>query len=51
MEISAEKQTLSDIFEFGDEVKGFDTKDLLDPFEDLDIYKDFLGEEEYANMI
>ena len=32
-------------------MKGFDTKDLLDPFEDLDIYKDFLGEEEFASMM
>jgi hypothetical protein len=31
-------------------VRGFDTKDVLDPLENLDIYKDFLGEEEFANM-
>jgi len=42
---------LSEIFEFGDEIKGFDTKDLIDPFEDLDIYKEFLGDEEYTKMM
>ncbi len=50
VEISYSKQSLSDVFEFADEVRGFDTKDILDPLENLEIYKEFLGEEEFQNM-
>jgi hypothetical protein len=35
------------VFEFGDMVRGFDVRDLQDPFDQLDIYKDFLGIEEF----
>jgi hypothetical protein len=35
------------VFEFNDEVRGFDVRDFLDPLEQLEIYKDFLGEDEF----
>lgn len=31
-------------------MRGFDTRDLLDPLEQLDVYRDFLGEEEFKNV-
>lgn len=49
-EIQHDKKAISDVFEFNDEVRGFDVRDLLDPLEQLEIYKDFLGEEEFQRV-
>lgn len=38
------------MFDFGDMVRGFDVRDLQDPFDQLDIYKDFLGIEEFQRV-
>ncbi len=33
VEISELKKNISDVFEFGDMVRGFDVRDLVDPFD------------------
>lgn len=50
VEISEMKKSISEVFEFKDMVRGFDVRDIDDPFDQLDIYKDFLGDEEYHKV-
>jgi len=46
-DIQQHKVRLADVLGFGDEVKGFDQVTVDDSIDYLDIYAEFLGEEEY----
>ena len=50
MDVQESKRLISDVFEFNDEVRGFDTRDLVDPLEQLDMYREFLGEVEFEQV-
>lgn len=50
MEIQQAKQNLSEVMDFADSVRGFDVRDLVDPLEQLESYRTFLGDEEYHKV-
>lgn len=49
-EISHQKNAISEVFDFSDAVKGFDVRDLESPLDQIDVYKDFLGEDEFRRV-
>ena len=49
-DIKHHKNKLSDVLGFGDEVRGFDKLIWDDSIEQLDIYKEFLGPQEYERV-
>ena len=50
MEIQQSKQNLSEVMDFNDSVRGFDVRDLVDPLEQLESYRSFLGDDEYHKV-
>ena len=50
MEIQQSKQNLSEVMDFADSVRGFDVRDLVDPLEQLESYRTFLGDDEYHKV-
>ena len=49
-DIRHHKLKLSDVLGFGDEVRGFDKVAWDDSFDQLEIYAEFLGPEEYSQV-
>ena len=46
-DINVHKSRLSDVLGYGDEVKGFDAFVADDSLDQLEVYREFLGEKEY----